>query len=727
MIEDLALELYERQQKLLSNKNKHSYIIKEADSTSLIHWTFGIAVFGAINYNSLSNICISMGENVLRSLKIKYTTEQSIHVGWFILCSYFKLKVFRYSRESANKKQRKWKKTYRLFINDYDKVMEVYENMFSDEESNSKSSTMLPNIKPEVWDNPVSETGLGVVKSIAPEKLYSFDNKHLFKTLNKCNEVGWKINKEVFEVYKYYLACPIDENNKDNNPFKHKRMDPKTKRDRQVQQSHEIRSVIINQIADMNKDRTFYHLYNLDFRARIYPNTQFLNEQSNESARALLQFATGEPIGDGVDKFMIYGSQCYGSEMDTTDERISELKAMAPEIMAIAEDPYTNTSWFNADKPFCWLAWCFEFKRYQKYPSRGSHFPIYCDGSCNGSQHLSALSLDKTIGSLVNLTPTERPEDLYSYVAEVLWKELEILENKISKEDKEEFYEIWETIIGMKNKYSELLEDGKTEEAEELRQELEEYKVNTKPKREKLFPVYWNMIKDPVLRRKVVKRPAMTIGYAATPYGFGKQIYEDTRGLSEHLDNIDPMWAFKLGRLLHTTCHKYLKGPAELLRLFKFIAEVYNGNDTCVSWHVPVTNFHVTQAYYKYKSKVAHLLYGKKYVKLNYRVINKNKVDNRRQTNGTPPNLVHSLDAAHMSMVINSAPFSVACVHDSFGCHAANANRLHKIIREEFINLYKIDPLSKLMKELNITSFDLMPKTGNLNIEEIRDAEFAFY
>ena len=730
MIEDIALDLYERQQKLQSNRNKFSYIIKDTPSQDLVHWTFGIAVFGSLSYSSLSNICISMGENVLRALKANYTTEQAIHIGWFILCSYVNLKLFNYAPGDARSlKSKKWRRpTYRLNILEPDKVLEVYESMFSEEDPEGKWFAMCPHVEPQVWEEPVNETGVGIIKGMPPGKLHTFNNKYLFDTLNKCNQVGWRINQEVWEVYKYYLNC--DKNICDYNPFKHRRMDPQTKKERQISQSHEIRSRLISKIAEMNQSRTFYNLYNLDFRGRIYPNTQFLNEQSNDSARGLLQFSEGIPIGKGLNRFMVYGSQCYGSNMQTTDERIQELKGMDRDILAIANDPYSNTSWMRADKPFCWLAWCFEYRRYKKYPALKSHLPIYCDGSCNGSQHLSALSLDETIGKLVNLTNNERPEDLYSYVSDELWKELVKLQEKLTQEDIDKFESLWAEGREMKERYEKLLRDGDKEEANEVWKDIEEYRAETRELRDKLFPVYWNMINNHNLRRKVVKRPAMTLAYAATPYGFGKQIYDDTRGLSDHLDQIEPVWAFKLGRLLHETCHNCLKGPAELLRIFKILADYNNENNKCISWHAPVTNFQVSQSYYKYQRKRLKLKHGRREVQLYYRVPNKDKVDKRRQSNGTPPNLVHSLDAAHMSMVITNAPFDVACVHDSFGCHAANADELHRIIREQFINIYRQDPLPKLIEEITKgldSPFDLVPKPGKLNIEEIRNAEFAFY
>ena len=79
----------------------------------------------------------------------------------------------------------------------------------------------------------------------------------------------------------------------------------------------------------------------------------------------------------------------------------------------------------KADKPWQFLAACFEFKKlraWQKLPSAykehdelygyESHLECYIDGSNNGWQHLAAMSKDKQAGTLVSLVPTPIQKDL---------------------------------------------------------------------------------------------------------------------------------------------------------------------------------------------------------------------------------------------------------------------------------------------------------------------------
>jgi DNA-directed RNA polymerase len=44
------------------------------------------------------------------------------------------------------------------------------------------------------------------------------------------------------------------------------------------------------------------------------------------------------------------------------------------------------------------------------------NLPVHQDGSCNGLQHYAALGRDALGGAAVNLTPSELPQDVYTFV-----------------------------------------------------------------------------------------------------------------------------------------------------------------------------------------------------------------------------------------------------------------------------------------------------------------------
>jgi len=53
-----------------------------------------------------------------------------------------------------------------------------------------------------------------------------------------------------------------------------------------------------------------------------------------------------------------------------------------------------------------------------------SSFPVHQDGTCNGLQHYAALGGDTQGAKQVNLGATERPSDVYSYVANMVQEKL---------------------------------------------------------------------------------------------------------------------------------------------------------------------------------------------------------------------------------------------------------------------------------------------------------------
>jgi DNA-directed RNA polymerase len=96
--------------------------------------------------------------------------------------------------------------------------------------------------------------------------------------------------------------------------------------------------------------------------------------------------------------------------------------------------------------------------------------------------------------------------------------------------------------------------------------------------------------------------------------------------------------------------------------------------------------------------------------------------------NGAAPNFVHAMDASHLIRVVNAAAAqgitSLATVHDSFGCLAPQANKLHRIIRHELAELYSGDVLADLRDAAGST--EPLPPKGNLDPRSVLNSEYAF-
>ena len=721
MINELTTDLHKRQKKLSRKKNPHSYFLKDVDSEDLIRLALYPIIEGANQFKNFANICITIGNMAMRVAGLKPDTKKALFCGWFILCSYINLGLVKYQlSNSRNRKKKRSREGYRLKIVNEQKILDTIGEL-EEESSEEKLLAMAPNKKAENWEDPISKTGLSIIKRSEIDEFEKRNNKILYRVLNKLNNTGWRVNRDVFKVYEYFLN-----NDTVKSPFKHKTMKPLTQKDHQAQQSHKISAMMIYRMAELHLGKPFYHLYSLDFRGRIYPNSSYLTEQSSDLSRGLLLLNEGKPVDETAWKyFCIHGSNVLGSSETTTEKRLQEISELEGKILKTADNPIESQWWIDAEKPFMFLAWCMEYAALRRNPTKVSHLPVFCDASCNGTQHLAALSLDDKIGYQVNLLKSEEPQDIYSYIGDKLWYELEKLYNKIPQDEIDQFEPLWAESIERHAHYHNLV-NNEDEGAADYYKELAAWRQKTSELRNKLFPVYWMGIEDRAIRRKIVKRPTMTMPYMSSAFGKGTQVYADSRGINQYLEDVDPVWCYKLGRLAHTVCNKYLEGPGRLLNMFKSVSELYNSQKKHLHWSLPITNFKVQQMYVKQSTRQACLREGRRRVQIVYKV-NNGRINTRGQRNGTAANVVHSLDAAHMAMVIDSAGFPVVGVHDSFGALPADMHELHKIIRQEFIRLYKEDPLDKILKTMRIGDFKIRPPQGTLDLNMIKDAEYAFY
>jgi DNA-directed RNA polymerase len=216
----------------------------------------------------------------------------------------------------------------------------------------------------------------------------------------------------------------------------------------------------------------------------------------------------------------------------------------------------------------------------------------------------------------------------------------------------------------------------------------------------------------------------MTLGYGGTSYGMGQQIIDDTRDMSEYLRDKEHLWGALLGNLVYRVCYEKLPGPAKMLRLFQELAKRASAEGKDLCWTVPLTEFPVHQCYREPGAKRVKLTYGEDELKVQVVAWEDSKLDKGGQETGAAPNIVHSLDAAHLGAVVAAANYSISVVHDSFGCSAGNMGDLFHLVREKFLMLYAHDPLAMILAESE--SMDLMPERGNLDIDLILKSDFAF-
>ena len=105
-----------------------------------------------------------------------------------------------------------------------------------------------------------------------------------------------------------------------------------------------------------------------------------------------------------------------------------------------------------------------------------------------------------------------------------------------------------------------------------------------------------------------------------------------------------------------------------------------------------------------------------------------------KASSGSSPNLVHTIDAAHMHMVVAEGArrgfTHFAMIHDDFGVHACHIDEWHEIIREQFIKLHTEHNVLQEFKDQqeSRTGVELppVPDRGDLEIYEVSKSLFFF-
>jgi DNA-directed RNA polymerase len=229
----------------------------------------------------------------------------------------------------------------------------------------------------------------------------------------------------------------------------------------------------------------------------------------------------------------------------------------------------------------------------------------------------------------------------------------------------------------------------------------------------------------------------MTLPYGGTPYGLGEQQISDAKkhGI-DLLLHMEHRWGAAMGREVFEDCKTSLERPMRLLSVFEAAGKAAEMRGEYLSWTVPVTNFPVVQTYTEGVVKKTWVQYGpprgertstgyfENTFQLRVCYVEELVPSKGKQSSAASPNAIHSLDAAHLTMTVCKCPFNITTIHDSFGCLLGDMPDLFRIVRETFVELYKADPLTSLMKDINgdISKIEL----GTLDISLVLDSEYCF-
>lgn len=423
-----------------------------------------------------------------------------------------------------------------------------------------------------------------------------------------------------------------------------------------------------------------YFVYTMDYRGRYYSQSTGISPQGSDLQKALLKFANGGYLHtpDAKFWFKVNGANRWGFDKARLQERADWVDEHHDFIMRMAADPLSYREWTEADKPFQFLAWCFEYADWKTFGDAfKTYIPVGLDGTCNGLQHMSAILRDESGGAATNLVPQDEQQDIYGIVADVT---TELLTK--SKADDDGFKAMW-------------LNHGIT--------------------------------------RKLVKRSVMTLPYGSTRFAcsdFIMQDYLNAGYATEFRKDQYAKAATYLSHFVWKAIGKVLVRAPKLMDWLQQVAKSVSqaGHDEIV-WKA-ADGFVVRQRYRTRKTRrISCRLVGGIHLRPTVASIDADSSDTAKHKNGISPNLTHCGDAAHLTLTALKCiaeGMDLALIHDDYGTTADKVQRLFVYIREAFVEMYlNFDPIKALQEEYPEHCPEL-PEYGILDIEGVRDSQYFF-
>ena len=169
------------------------------------------------------------------------------------------------------------------------------------------------------------------------------------------------------------------------------------------------------------KGKEFFIPWSFDYRGRSYPIPAFLTPQDTDFGKALIRFSNESIMGEDAEKWLAFQvATTYGLDKATMDERLAWVRSNLFTVKAVAIDPIDNLgSWEGADEPWQFLAACDEYYHCVILKDRiTTGLCVATDATCSGLQILAGLAKDQSTAQLVNVLPSDRPQDAYQVVAD---------------------------------------------------------------------------------------------------------------------------------------------------------------------------------------------------------------------------------------------------------------------------------------------------------------------
>jgi len=543
------------------------------------------------------------------------------------------------------------------------------------------------------------------IKSYDKKFLRSLDPKKLkipMDAVNKIQRTPWEINQNVLAVILWAWdnnveveglpskedeelpPFPIDgEHNRDSRNSWAKIASKIHRRNLSTRSKRMLTTKVVYLAEKFAGERIFLPC-NVDFRGRVYYAPTFCNPMGNDLSRGLLQFWREEKVRNKEEArwLAIHGSNSYGNDKVSLTDREQWAYDNADMIKSIAVDPTSDLRWIEADAPFSFLAFCFEWRVFLEKGKLKTKIPVMMDATNNGLQLLSILTRCEYGCAATNVTPNDEdiPADIYTTA-------------RLRCE-------------------SYMKDDAKTGHP---------------------FAQAWL---DYGIDRNCLKRPTMTKPYGLTEYSCRQYVLDWFEDKIHGDDLPSPFCEKEYYKAVHYLSSNVWKAIEEILDLpkqcmdwFVEVAQIVSAEGRPLQWTTP-SGFVVKQDYKKVKeNKISTWITGQA-IHINFQD-STNKLSVVKQKNGVSPNTIHSYDSALLHLVVcESGLYDFCMIHDSFGTHSNKAQLLADTIRSEAVKMFTPDLLREWLSEIREQNPDLEfpepPEYGSADISLIRDSPYFF-
>lgn len=407
------------------------------------------------------------------------------------------------------------------------------------------------------------------------------------------------------------------------------------------------------------------------------------NPQGSDLAKATMHFHEKKPLGPrGLYWLKVAVANSFGFDKERFDKRAEWTDENWHLILAALPAPEDRAEAFGKDSPWCMYSAAYELAQALACDDPESYctgVPVHMDATCSGLQHLSAILCDAVGGQYVNLfdhTFVGPKQDIYSKTA--------------------------------------------TETLKAIQADLDDA--------DEVVRMYAQIWLSTMIPRDMAKTPVMTYVYGATLRGTAEFVQtkaEELWGAELFPEGVSGYRAsMYLAKKLFKGIEATVPAAAELMRWLRAVAQRQPKGQR-MEWPT-ITGFLVQHDYQGFdETRVELRSCGTRTALV--REFNDTTLPLAMQ-NAIAPNFVHALDASHLTLValaMKAAGLSMLAIHDSYGTHPCDVDRMHEIIREQFVFMYKDrDVLADFLWAVGAVGE--VPPKGILDLLEVLKSEFFF-